>query len=82
VAEFGADRVWVGVAGAPAGNIGEPVEDVEGLLPGVTGLGGVAGVPEGIAKVIVDGGLGEEVAEFPDEARGSYSYGQGQSNSG
>jgi hypothetical protein len=65
VAKFGADRVWVGVAGAWAGNVANLVEDVEGLLPGVAGLGHVSGGVVGIAKVIAVGGLGVEVAEFP-----------------
>lgn len=61
-AEFVADRVWVGVTGAHAGNVAKLVEDVDGVLPGIAGLGGVVGGVVGIAKVIVVGGLVVEVA--------------------
>jgi hypothetical protein len=69
VAEFGADRVRIGVAGAYAGNVAELIEDVEGYLPGVAGLGGVAGGVVGVAEVIAVGGLGVEVTTFPVTSR-------------
>jgi len=45
------------------------VEDVEGLLPGAAGLGGVAGGVVGVAEVGESDGFVVEGAEFPGDAK-------------